>query len=79
MSSPAIRPQVNFHCRFSLLAVTVVTAFCADYLVASIEETANRYSIPKAFIGLILLPIVVCDYISFPCKGAYRTKTGKRG
>ncbi|GJE87088.1 calcium/proton exchanger [Phanerochaete sordida] len=42
----------------SLLAVTVVTSFCADYLVASIEETAERYSIPKAFIGLILLPIV---------------------
>ncbi|KAG6837274.1 hypothetical protein H0H93_012279 [Arthromyces matolae] len=42
----------------ALLGVTVVTAFCADYLVASIEETAQRYSIPKAFIGLILLPIV---------------------
>ncbi|KAF8077723.1 Sodium/calcium exchanger protein-domain-containing protein [Lyophyllum atratum] len=42
----------------ALLAVTVVTSFCADYLVASIEETAERYSIPKPFIGLILLPIV---------------------
>ncbi|GLB34724.1 putative calcium proton exchanger [Lyophyllum shimeji] len=42
----------------ALLAVTVVTSFCADYLVASIEETANRYHIPKPFIGLILLPIV---------------------
>ena len=27
-------------------------------VVASIEETADRYHIPKAFIGLILLPIV---------------------
>jgi Ca2+:H+ antiporter len=43
---------------FSLLATTVVTAFCADVLVASIEETARVYHIPKAFIGLILLPIV---------------------
>jgi len=42
----------------ALLATTVVTSFCADYLVASIEETADRYSIPKPFIGLILLPIV---------------------
>jgi len=42
----------------SLLAVTVVTSFCADYLVASIEEFAERYSVPKPFIGLILLPIV---------------------
>jgi Ca2+:H+ antiporter len=42
----------------ALLGVTVVTSFCADYLVASIEETAERYHIPKAFIGVILLPIV---------------------
>ncbi|KAI0807772.1 calcium/proton exchanger [Fomes fomentarius] len=42
----------------ALLLVTVITSFCADYLVASIEETAERYSIPKPFIGLILLPIV---------------------
>ncbi|KAG8773905.1 hypothetical protein FRC15_001690 [Serendipita sp. 397] len=42
----------------ALLGVTVVTSFCADYLVASIEETADRYNIPETFIGLILLPIV---------------------
>jgi len=41
-----------------LLVVTVVTSFCADWLVASIEETAHKYNIPKAFIGLILLPLV---------------------
>ncbi|EKM55294.1 uncharacterized protein PHACADRAFT_120527 [Phanerochaete carnosa HHB-10118-sp] len=41
-----------------LLGATLITSFCADYLVASIEETADRYGIPKAFIGLILLPIV---------------------
>ncbi|KAI0748486.1 calcium/proton exchanger [Daedaleopsis nitida] len=42
----------------ALLVVTLFTSFCADYLVASIEETAERYHIPKPFIGLILLPIV---------------------
>ncbi|KAG1741113.1 calcium proton exchanger [Suillus lakei] len=42
----------------ALLSVTVITAFCAEYLVASIEETAVRYSIPEAFIGVVLLPIV---------------------
>jgi Ca2+:H+ antiporter len=42
----------------ALLLVTVVIAFCAEYLVSSIEETAERYSIPKAFIGVVLLPIV---------------------
>ncbi|KAI0075271.1 calcium/proton exchanger [Panus rudis PR-1116 ss-1] len=41
-----------------LLIVTLVTSFCADWLVASIEETSERYHIPKPFIGLILLPIV---------------------
>jgi len=43
---------------FSLLLITVVTSFSADWLVASIEETAERYHIPQAFIGIILLPIV---------------------
>jgi len=42
----------------ALLLVTAVTSFAADYLVASIEETAERYHIPKPFIGLILLPLV---------------------
>ncbi|KAG1840994.1 hypothetical protein DFJ58DRAFT_845138 [Suillus subalutaceus] len=35
----------------ALLSVTVVIAFCAEYLIASIKETAVRYSISKAFIG----------------------------
>ncbi|KAH9928219.1 calcium/proton exchanger [Fomitopsis serialis] len=42
----------------ALLLVTVITSFCADYLVASIEEVATRYGISKPFIGVILLPIV---------------------
>jgi len=42
----------------SLLSVTVITSFCADWLVASIEETAEKYDIPKTFIGIILLPLV---------------------
>ncbi|ETW86146.1 H+/Ca2+ exchanger Vxc1-like protein [Heterobasidion irregulare TC 32-1] len=47
-----------FSAAVSLLTVTVITSFVADFLVASIEETAERYHIPKPFIGLILLPIV---------------------
>jgi Ca2+:H+ antiporter len=42
----------------TLLIVTIATSTVADFLVASIEETANRFNIPKAFIGLMLLPIV---------------------
>ena len=30
-------------------------------MVSSIEEFAERYSVPKPFIGLILLPIVVSE------------------
>jgi len=41
-----------------LLIVTVITSFCADYLVASIKETANWYNTPKSFIGLVLLPMM---------------------
>jgi Ca2+:H+ antiporter len=43
---------------FALLAVTVLTAFCADILVASIDETCEQFNVPKAFVGLILLPLV---------------------
>lgn len=42
----------------ALVVVTVVTSFCADYLVGAIDEFAQTYNIPKPFIGLILLPIV---------------------
>jgi Ca2+:H+ antiporter len=41
----------------ALVVVTVITSFCADYLVGAIDEFAQDYKIPKAFIGLILLPI----------------------
>ena len=39
-------------------------------VVASIEEFAERYSVPKPFIGLILLPIVVCGskFFLFSCQ-----------
>ncbi|KZP18291.1 calcium/proton exchanger [Athelia psychrophila] len=40
-----------------LLIVTVITSFCASYLVASVEETATRYHISKTFISIILIPI----------------------
>jgi hypothetical protein len=38
-----------------------VFSFSIVPVVASIEETAIRYSIPKAFIGVVLLPIVICS------------------
>jgi len=34
-----------------LLVVTVVTAFSADVLVGSIDETATQWNIPKRYEG----------------------------
>ncbi|OAA70258.1 Calcium/proton exchanger [Cordyceps fumosorosea ARSEF 2679] len=41
-----------------LVVVTVLVSICADYLVGSIDEIVASTSMSKAFIGLILLPIV---------------------
>ncbi|KAG0372134.1 hypothetical protein BGX24_000691 [Mortierella sp. AD032] len=41
-----------------LLAVTVVVAFCAEFLVGSIEGLSESWGLTHIFIGLILLPIV---------------------
>ncbi|KAG0145211.1 hypothetical protein CROQUDRAFT_659022 [Cronartium quercuum f. sp. fusiforme G11] len=52
-------PSMNLlSASLALVGVTIITAFCADYLVDSIDEFATSAGIPKAFIGLILLPIV---------------------
>ncbi|KAG8794136.1 hypothetical protein FRC12_000406 [Ceratobasidium sp. 428] len=40
-----------------LSITTVVAAFCAKILVGSVKQTANKYHISEAFIGLIILPI----------------------
>lgn len=39
--------------------VLKLTLYVPVVVVASIEEFAERYSVPKPFIGLILLPLVV--------------------
>ncbi|KAM4062987.1 sodium/calcium exchanger protein [Hirsutella rhossiliensis] len=41
-----------------LVVVTVLVAICADYLVGSIDDIVESAHISKAFIGLILIPIV---------------------
>ncbi|KJZ70956.1 Vacuolar calcium ion transporter [Hirsutella minnesotensis 3608] len=41
-----------------LIAVTVLVAICAEYLVGSIDDIVESANISKAFIGLILIPIV---------------------
>ncbi|KAF9437385.1 hypothetical protein BGZ76_000920 [Entomortierella beljakovae] len=41
-----------------LFVVTIIVAFCAEYLVGSIEGLSVTWNISPTFIGLILLPIV---------------------
>jgi Ca2+:H+ antiporter len=41
-----------------LVATTVLVAICAEYLVGSIDSLVETAGISKAFIGLILIPIV---------------------
>ncbi|KAG5927600.1 hypothetical protein E4U53_002842 [Claviceps sorghi] len=41
-----------------LVVVTILVAVCADYLVGSIDDIVESANISKAFIGLILIPIV---------------------
>ncbi|KHO01795.1 calcium/proton exchanger [Metarhizium album ARSEF 1941] len=41
-----------------LVVVTVLVAICADYLVGSIDDIVEKANISKAFIGLVLIPIV---------------------
>ncbi|EHK23912.1 Ca2+ transporter [Trichoderma virens Gv29-8] len=41
-----------------LVVVTILVAVCADYLVGSIDDLVESANISKAFIGLILIPIV---------------------
>lgn len=41
-----------------LVIVTLLVAFCAEYLVDSIDSIVEKTGMSKTFIGLILLPIV---------------------
>ncbi|TPX07328.1 uncharacterized protein E0L32_010750 [Thyridium curvatum] len=52
-------PQLHFFVALGLLTgSTVVIAFCAEFLVDSIDDVTTRGHISKEFLGLILLPIV---------------------
>ena len=61
---------------FNIFGRTMISYLLLS-VVASIEEFAERYSVPKPFIGLILLPIVVSEYILFSCLVKYPFNLGK--
>merc|ERR1712039_1083263 len=41
-----------------LAGTTLIVAACSECLVDSIEDVSENFGLPKAFIGVILLPIV---------------------
>ena len=41
-----------------LIIVTILVAFCADFLVGSIDSIVQKTGMSKTFIGIILIPIV---------------------
>ena len=43
---------------FLLVSTTLIVAICSDYLVNSIEGLSEKWHLPKAFVALVLLPIV---------------------
>ncbi|EJT77850.1 calcium-proton exchanger [Gaeumannomyces tritici R3-111a-1] len=52
-------PQLHFLVALALLAgSTIIIAFCAEFLVDSIDYVTSKGGISKEFLGLILLPIV---------------------
>lgn len=51
-------PQISPYIAGGLLVVVTVTvAFCADFLVGSIDDIVASTGISKTFVGLILIPI----------------------
>jgi Ca2+:H+ antiporter len=42
----------------ALIIITLLVAWCAEYLVGSIDSVVETTSLSRTFIGLILLPIV---------------------
>ncbi|KAJ4491063.1 Sodium/calcium exchanger protein-domain-containing protein [Lentinula lateritia] len=43
------------------ISLAIITALATLYVISLMEEFAEQYSIPKTFIGLILLPLVNVD------------------
>jgi len=41
-----------------LATCTVLTTFCSEYLIDSIEETIEAWHVSKEFIGIVILPII---------------------
>jgi len=57
--SAPVEPLLNvFAASITLIIVTILVAFCADFLVGSIDSIVEKTGMSKTFIGIILIPIV---------------------
>ena len=65
-------PYAAFTC---LALVTILVAFCAEFLVDSIDPIVVSFGVSKTFIGLILLPLVsnAAEHVT-ACVVAYKNK-----
>lgn len=46
----------------TFLATTALLYFCVDYVVGSIDALTSRTGVPATFVGLVLLPVLNCDF-----------------
>lgn len=58
-SGEHVEIDMSFGCAFVLLAVvTGFVAICSEFLVGTVEEVTETWHISRAFVGVVLLPIV---------------------
>lgn len=56
-------PELNFWVAlFTFLTTTVLLYFCVDYVINSIDALTSGTELSLTFVGLILLPILNCDF-----------------
>lgn len=56
-------PELDFWVAlFTFLATTVLLYFCVDYVINSIDALTSGTELSLTFVGLILLPILNCDF-----------------
>jgi Ca2+:H+ antiporter len=56
-------PELNFWVAlFTFSTTTVLLYFCVDYVINSIDTLTSNTGLSPTFVGLILLPILNCDF-----------------
>jgi len=54
-----VESEMSIGCAILMLSVvTVIVAVCSELLVGTIEEVTEKWNLSRAFVGVVLLPIV---------------------